>query len=399
MLRRLAIVGSDAAACLLAHTYRKLDLRCRVTVISSDAEVGFLKGALPYYSLKLIDSPLVLHRSLLTRVDLVDLVSTGEVRLEPPGPGAVEGEGPFDEVVFVNQAFAPPPTSKRPWFSMHNVETALQVGEQVLDKAGEVVVVDGLIAAPMIDALLRAGKRPVVCLGDHLAVLEPELQRLLVERLTHHGVRIVRSVSEAPPELPHISVFPERPGVHLDAFAHPGSVDEDYRPTTPQTARVLGLGIRIRRFRGLLEQLVVSEEELLLHAQSCAFKLAGKKRSCPNRYLTVWLMDEFFAVLGLNKGEAARAFGDVASIRIKGTGRWSGLTMKAISDRSGNILGIQIYGSAEHAALVGLLYHIVNSGANVSQLLDSLAPIDHRHPAVDDPIHRGFEALFRKVFL
>ncbi|HDD33884.1 MAG TPA: hypothetical protein ENG30_01895, partial [Thermofilaceae archaeon] len=161
----LLVMGDDVAACLLVHAYRKFDRKSRVILVARTRDLGYSHRLLPYYSVGLTTSLRMFSQQLLELVDTVRVVLLDEIELVGMDRVIIRGEvNPLSRLVIAGW-LAPHPY-RRQVLHLSNPQSAEELRDLLEAGLRSVVVLEGLGALPLVDALVRVGIRPIFVLGS-----------------------------------------------------------------------------------------------------------------------------------------------------------------------------------------------------------------------------------------
>ena len=387
----IVIFGDDAAACTAAHDYRKIVRRGEVIIVRSSSRIGYLRSLLPYYAAGLIEKFELFSPFMLEVADLVELERSENVTI---------GDG---EVRVGSRVYAKPLVLFSAWqrlegagvINLDTPEESEKLGE-ALSKAKEVIVVGGIAALPVVDALVKANY-PVSLVWDDTC-FDDDVSLFIREDLQSSGVKLLAQ-TPAPNSAKLI--------VNYGGGTHPNlplklplvngrlRVDSGCRLLSCD-ASALGLATEVLEPEGW-SHAVRCEEETLLQAANFAARAAGIAFPVLRRYFVARFKDKVYASFGLTMKEAEAAGYHAAATRVRGWGRHSGTLVKAVASREGRLLGVQAVIRSEEDTALGLLYVAVVSRIRLLEASRALSPIDPEHQTADSIFSKAAKALLRKV--
>jgi len=391
----LIVIGSDVGACLAAHEFRKLVRREEVVLAAESSKLGFSRTLLPYWAVGLVKSPVAVSKNIISIVDLVKVVPARLVQLAKNGKVEVDGNIYDNPRVLLSLW---PELRRNGVIDLITPKDAELLRES-LERVRKVVVVGGLTALPVVDAMLRAGME--VQLVWNAEGFDDDFASMIASDLRKRDVKIVA-------EIPR----PERDSVVVNyGFGNPPHMSSlglgGTKVRVNWTCRVvgcshdiyaIGLATEVAEPEGLVHA-VGSEEEVLLQALNFASSVADARAPALRRYLAVRLGNTVYASLGLTQREAEEHQLEWAVTRIRGWGAHKGTLVKAIASRNGELIGVQVATDSENSAIIGLLYFAVLTRAKLLEASRALSPIDPLTPSLSDPFSKAFRALHRKIEL
>jgi len=391
----LVVIGSDIGACLAAHEFRKLVRREEVVLAAESSRLGFSRTLLPYWAAGLVESPIAVSKNLISIVDLVKVVPARSLRLAKDGKFEIDGKIYDNPRVLVSLW---PELRRNGVIDLLTPEDAELLRER-LEKVRKVVVVGGLTALPVVDAMLRAGVE--VQLVWNSDGFDDDFASMIADDLRKRGVKIVVEIPRPEPDSVIVNYgFGTSPC--MSSLGLGGT-----RVRVDWSCKVVGCSRDIYAI-GLVTEVIEpekhvhsvgSEEEVLLQALNFASSVASARAPALRRYLAVRLGNTVYASLGLTQREAEEHQLEWAVTKIRGWGTQKGTLVKAIASRNGELIGVQVATASENSAIIGLLYFAVLTRAKLLEASRALSPIDPLTPSLSDPFSKAFRALHRKIEL
>lgn len=349
---------------------------------------------MPYYAAGLVERYELIPPGVLEVADVVDIVPCSDVSI-----------GGKYAIVRGREYFKPrlllvvwPLLPEGNVINLLRPEDAESLKELLLSDTGELTVIGGLAALPVVDALVTASYRTSLAWdctefdSDISSVLCDDLQRagvkLLADLPSPQQVRVAINYGEGrPPPLPF----------DLQSSSNRIRVDSGCR-LSELDAYALGLSTEIVEPEGR-RHAVRCEEETLLQAMNFAACAVEAPFPPLRRYFVARFQGRVYASFGLTMSEAESAGYEPAATRIRGWGKSSNILLKAIASREGQLIGVQVVAGEEDAWMLGLLYSAVLARIKVCELSRALSPVDLKGSAFGNVFSKAFAALLRKTTL